>query len=150
MRVPTPTNSRVTAACLMKRAASGLRLVLFVGWFAAAQIRGDEPAADYFTDVWMSENGLPDSSVTALAQTADGYLWIGTYNGLARFDGKRFVTFDPANTPALLHAHIRKLYVDVAGTLWINTYDGSLATLRQGRFALERRNPRPSEAELTL
>src|SRR5215472_3275799 len=70
---------------------------------------------NYLTDVWTSENGLPDNSVTAIAQTPDGYLWIGTYNGLARFDGVRFVTFDPANTPALLHARVRGLYVDSGG-----------------------------------
>ncbi len=98
----------------------------------------------------ISENGLPDNSITAIAQTPDGYLWVGTYNGLARFDGVRFVTFDPANTPELTHARIRKLFVDSQGTLWINTYDGSLTTLRHGTFALERRNTRSSEAEMAL
>jgi len=107
-------------------------------------------AEDYFTDVWTSENGLPDSTVTAIAQTPDGYLWVGTYNGLARFDGVRFATFDPANTPELTHARIRNLFVDSAGALWINTFDGSLTTVRHGSFTLERRNPRSSEAELTL
>ena len=51
--------------------------------------------ADYLVDVWDTENNLPGSTVTAIAQTPDGYLWVGTYNGLARFDGVRFVTFDP-------------------------------------------------------
>ena len=76
-----------------------------------------DTTADYSTDVWTSENGLPDSSVMAIAQTPDGYLWVGTYNGLARFDGVRFVVFDPANTPELTHARIRKLFVDRLGTL---------------------------------
>ena len=107
-------------------------------------------AGDYLVDVWTSENGLPDSSVTAIAQTPDGYLWIGTYNGLARFDGVRFVTFDPANTPELGHARVRKLFVDARGTLWINAYDGSLTTFRDGKFSLEQRNIRFSEGELNL
>jgi signal transduction histidine kinase/ligand-binding sensor domain-containing protein len=93
--------------------------------------------ADYLTDVWTADDGLPDSSVTALAQTPDGYLWIGTYNGLARFDGKQFVTFDPANTPALAHARVRQLAVDRQGTLWINTLDGSMTSLRHGAFHRE-------------
>src|ERR1043165_8982047 len=92
---------------------------------------------DYLIDVWSADNGLRSSSVTAIAQTLDGYLWIGTYNGLARFDGVRFVTFDPANTPALAHAGVRKLSVDDRGTLWINTFDGSLTSLRNGVFARE-------------
>ncbi len=84
---------------------------------------------DYLIDVWTADNGLRSSSVTAIAQTPDGYLWIGTYNGLARFDGVRFVMFDPANTPALQRARVRRLNVDASGTLWINTYDGSLTSL---------------------
>ncbi len=107
------------------------------------------PPGDYLCEVWTAENGLPDDSVTAIAQTPDGYLWIGTFNGLARFDGVRFVTFDPANTPALLHARVRRLYVDSQGTLWINTYDGSLTSYRDGKFVLERRNTQLSEGELT-
>ena len=109
-----------------------LRLMAWVWLLAAPPVQGANLARDYLTDVWTSENGLPDSSVTAIAQTPDGYLWIGTYNGVARFDGVRFVTFDPANTPALVHARVRKLNVDSQGTLWINTYDGSLTTYRQG------------------
>ena len=131
-------------------------VIRFVGFIALCGLVTFPPtcvadvAEDYFTDVWTSENGLPDSSVTAIAQTPDGYLWIGTYNGLVRFDGVRFVAFDPANTPELTHARIRKLFVDSRGTLWINTYDGSLTTLRHATFALERRNTRSSEAEMTL
>src|SRR6266487_889936 len=95
---------------------------------------------DYMIDVWTGgngEKGVPNSSVTSIAQTPDGYLWVGTYNGLARFDGVRFVTFDPDNTPQLKRARVRKLYVDKSGTLWINTYDGSLTSLRAGKFTLE-------------
>jgi ligand-binding sensor domain-containing protein/signal transduction histidine kinase len=92
---------------------------------------------DYLIDVWEHEDGLPHRSVTAIAQTPDGYLWIGTYNGLARFDGARFVTFDPANTPALKHPRVHRLFVDALGTLWIGTFDGSLSACRQGTFSLE-------------
>jgi ligand-binding sensor domain-containing protein/signal transduction histidine kinase len=94
-------------------------------------------AADYLVDVWDTENHLPNSSVTAITQTPDGYLWVGTYNGLARFDGLRFVTFDPVNTPALGHARIRDLFVDPGGTLWINTYRGGLTSYRNGAFRRE-------------
>jgi signal transduction histidine kinase len=94
-------------------------------------------AGDFLTEVWTAEQGLPDSSVTALAQTPDGYLWIGTYNGLARFDGTHFTVFDPENTPALGHARVRRLFVDGQGALWINTFDGSLTRLQGGRFERE-------------
>lgn len=107
-------------------------------------------AGDYLVDVWTSETGLPDSSVTAVAQTPDGYLWAGTYNGVVRFDGVRFTTFDPGNTPELGHARVRKLFVDANGTLWINTFDGSLTAYRGGKFSLEQHNTRLSEGELGL
>ena len=94
-------------------------------------------AADYLIDLWTSDNGLPDSSVTAIAQTPDGYLWIGTYNGLARFDGVQFVNFDPFNTPELKHARVDGLFVDAQGTLWINTHDGSMTAWRNGAFSHE-------------
>ena len=110
--------------------------MLAVAWVVSSA-HGAGLMRDYLVDVWTSENGLPDSSVSAIAQTPDGYLWIGTQNGLARFDGIRFVTFDPANTPALAHAGVRKLAVDDWGTLWINTFDGSLTSFRQGLFARE-------------
>ena len=92
---------------------------------------------DYLIDLWTSDNGLPDSSVTAIAQTPDGYLWIGTYNGLARFDGVRFVNFDPFNTPELTQARVDGLFVDAQGTLWINTHDGSMTSWRHGVFTHE-------------
>jgi signal transduction histidine kinase/ligand-binding sensor domain-containing protein len=92
---------------------------------------------DFLIDVWTGQDGMPDSSVTAIAQTPDGYLWIGTYNGLARFDGVRFVNFDPFNTPALKHARVDGLFVDAQGTLWINTHDGSMTSFRNGVFTHE-------------
>src|SRR5208337_954215 len=55
-------------------------------------------------DVWTTSNGLPHDSVRAIAQTSDGYLWIATVTGLARFDGVNFTVFDAANTPVLNHA----------------------------------------------
>ncbi len=105
---------------------------------------------DYLIDVWTGEDGLRNSSVTAITQTPDGYLWVGTYNGLARFDGVRFVNFDPANTPALQRARVRRLNVDANRTLWINTYDGSLTTFRDGRFQLEWKGDGSSDATTTM
>jgi signal transduction histidine kinase/ligand-binding sensor domain-containing protein len=114
-------------------------LAIFVLIFPTALTAFCSPAGtqDYLIDLWTSDNGLPDSSVTAIAQTPDGYLWIGTYNGLARFDGVQFVTFDPVNTPELKHTRVDGLFVDPQGTLWINTHDGSMTAYRKGMFTHE-------------
>ncbi len=93
-------------------------------------------AGDYTIENWQVEQGLPQVSVTSLAQTADGYLWIGTFNGLARFDGVRFKVFDEGNTPALGNSAITHLQVDDEGTLWIVTLAGGVVRLTAGQFTM--------------
>jgi signal transduction histidine kinase/ligand-binding sensor domain-containing protein len=83
---------------------------------------------------WQTAEGLPQNSILALAQTPDGYLWGGTWEGLVRFDGVRFTVFDEANTPALPDRSIRSLALDRDGTLWIGTPQG-VARLREGTFS---------------
>jgi ligand-binding sensor domain-containing protein len=80
---------------------------------------------EYRITHWTAENGLPQNSIKALAQTRDGYLWIGTLKGLARFDGVRFKVFDHNNTPEMTHDSINDLAEDRKdGSLWIGTGDG--------------------------
>lgn len=100
-----------------------------------------ESSSEYLVQVWNTDAGLPHSTVTSIAQTPDGYLWVGTrHGGLARFDGKTFVTFHPGNTPELKSIEIQKLIVDSQGTLWINLVEGLLISYRDGQFRFERRN----------
>jgi ligand-binding sensor domain-containing protein len=55
----------------------------------------------YVQNVWRAPQSLPHDDVTSIVQTRDGYLWIGTVEGLVRFDGVRSVVFDKTNTPAI-------------------------------------------------
>ncbi len=89
---------------------------------------------DYFTRTWQVEQGLPQNKVTAVVQTHDGYLWIGTYNGLARFDGIRFTGFDDNNTPELHSSRITSLFEAADGTLWIGTESGDVSRYKDGHF----------------
>jgi len=88
----------------------------------------------YGLDVWLTRDGLPQNSVRALVQTRDGYLWLGTWGGLARFDGVRFAVFSGANTPALRDSRITALLEDADGSLWIGTAAGGLIRLKDGAF----------------
>jgi len=88
----------------------------------------------YVRESWNTAQGLPQSSVRALVQTRDGYLWLATFGGLARFDGMRFVVFDTANTPNLKSNRIIALFEDRGGTLWIGTETGGLSSHRNGVF----------------
>ncbi len=94
------------------------------------------PAASerFVVQQWKVEHGLPQSSVRCISQTTDGYIWIGTWNGLARFDGVRMKTFKPANTPALLTGNIMSLFTDRRGILWIGTDAGGLVRYAGGKF----------------
>ncbi len=95
-------------------------------------------AGGYLIDVWNSERGLPENSVVSLAQTPDGYLWLGTLQaGVVRFDGVRFVTFDPANSPGLPRFDIRRLMMDSQGVMWVAMVGGFLTRFEAGQFTVE-------------
>jgi ligand-binding sensor domain-containing protein/signal transduction histidine kinase/CheY-like chemotaxis protein/HPt (histidine-containing phosphotransfer) domain-containing protein len=89
--------------------------------------------SQYVLDNWQIPEGLPQTSVQAIARTPDGYLWVGTQEGLARFDGVRFTVFEPGNEPAIPDKYISVLFVDRIGRLWIGTRSG-VAVLENGHF----------------
>lgn len=84
---------------------------------------------------WNTEQGLPQNSVFSILQSRDGYLWLATQEGLARFDGTRFTVFDRRNTPALRHNDVWTLFEDRAGALWAGTRGGGLTRYQGGRFS---------------
>ena len=87
----------------------------------------------YVRNVWSIQQGLPQISALAIVQDHQGYIWVATQAGLARFDGVRFTSFTPENEPALPGIWIRSLLVDSGGRLWIGTYKG-MAVYDNGRF----------------
>lgn len=90
--------------------------------------------AGYTQHVWQAADGLPEQTVQAFAQTADGYLWIGTTGGLVRFDGTHFTVFDRQNTPSLHENSVFCLMVSRDGALWIGTEGGGLIRYTEGQF----------------
>jgi ligand-binding sensor domain-containing protein/signal transduction histidine kinase len=89
---------------------------------------------EYYSQNWHLDEGLPDGDIAAIEQTPDGFLWIGTPKGLARFDGLQFKVFVPENTPAFTDRRIASLMTDRAGALWVGTLDGNLLRRESGRF----------------
>jgi signal transduction histidine kinase/ligand-binding sensor domain-containing protein/DNA-binding response OmpR family regulator len=83
--------------------------------------------------VWQTADGLPQDSVNSVVEDGDGYLWLGTEEGLARFDGARFTVFDRANTAALRNSSVLILLKDSKGYLWVGTR-GGLTRMRAGQF----------------
>ncbi len=87
----------------------------------------------YHHQVYLTEDGLPQSSIITMAFSSDGYLWLGTYEGLARFDGIRFKIFDRFNTPEMAGNRIKIIMEDNQKILWIGTSNG-LLSYRRGKF----------------
>src|SRR5258706_782856 len=92
-------------------------------------------AKDYSFKTWNTENGLPQNSVNSIAQTPDGYIWLTTFDGLARFDGIRFKIFRKQDTPELPTNRLIAMFVDNDGRLWILTQDPNrIVVYEKGQF----------------
>jgi signal transduction histidine kinase len=88
---------------------------------------GLDPSLDisqYAHTSWKVRDGFTKGAITSLAQTPDGYLWLGTEFGLVRFDGVRAVPWQPPPGAELPSDHITSLFVAKDGTLWIGTWKG--------------------------
>ena len=130
------TNAYAPRGCFRwKRRGSALSRLGLLLWLAGivpahAFYRSDP---DYLIDTWETQQGMPDNSATAIVQAADGYLWIGTFNGLVQFDGVKFKVYDHSNVPELPSPGIVNLHLDKAGRLWVSTLQG-LVTRQAGRW----------------
>jgi ligand-binding sensor domain-containing protein/signal transduction histidine kinase len=112
-----------------------LSIVAFAVWLKVPRTEAaPAQAPEYFTRTWSVEDGLPQNAVTAIVQTRDGYLWLGTYSGLARFDGVHFKVFDNDDTPALRSRRVTSLFEDRNGRLWIGHETGELGWYKDGAF----------------
>lgn len=132
--------------------ATAVSLTVFC-WLTACLPAPAATATDverpYLVDVWQTDNGLPQNEVTSIAQTPEGYLWVGLFHGgLARFDGIRFTSYTPFDTPELKANEIQMVQVDSRGVLWIGPSDASLTTWSRGKFTLVRQPQRDARLRL--
>ena len=86
----------------------------------------------YTSLLYDNSTGMPTSEANAIAQTSDGFIWIGSYSGLIRYDGKNFERFDSSNGIA----SVVSLYVDSKDRLWIGTNDNGVAVYKDGEFTV--------------
>ncbi len=105
-------------------------LSLVIAFYFAAGVSAQE----YGFDVWTTANGLPQNTVTGVAQTPDGYLWLSTFDGLARFDGVRFTIFDKGNTKGIVNNRFSAIFVDRQGTIYATTDNHLITVYRGGVF----------------
>ena len=100
-------------------------LFSFVAFRAVAQVT---------VDSWTAENGLPQNIIRAICQTPDGYLWLATFDGLVRFDGIRFRTFNRSNTAGIAGNRFGSLFCTVDGDIWAGTEGSGVTRYHSGAF----------------
>ncbi|GHA77653.1 ligand-binding sensor domain-containing diguanylate cyclase [Cognatilysobacter bugurensis] len=110
----------------MKRFIALSIVLLFAVLFAwpAAALDPDEALHRHVRGSWSIEDGMPQISALAIAQDREGYIWVGTQAGLARFDGVRFTSYTPETEPGLAGMQVRALHAGRDGRVWIGTYKG--------------------------
>ena len=101
---------------------------------AAVSVDAIPMSEEYFLRAWEADDGLSNNRVVGIAQTPDGYLWIATGDGLARFDGVRFVRFLQDSTPGLPSNRPTTLFVARDGALWIGFEPGGVARMKGRHF----------------
>ena len=110
--------------------------ILFLLLFAASRIAlaldPDRTIAQFYHTAWTIEDGAP-SGIYRLAQTKDGYLWLGTFSGLFRFDGVRFERYQPERGDPFPSQDIYSLLATPDGGLWISFLTGGATFLENGR-----------------
>ncbi len=121
---------------LLRCAIAGLAAVCFA--VSASALDPTRTVSQYIHDSWGTERGLPGGSITAIAQTSDGYLWIGTDKGLVRFDGLNFHQFERAHPDPMLIGPVRTLLVDASDHLWILLQNTIVFRYHNGNFELIR------------
>jgi ligand-binding sensor domain-containing protein/signal transduction histidine kinase len=104
----------------------------------ASALDSTRAVSQYLHDWWGTERGWPGGSITAVAQTSDGYLWIGTEKGLVRFDGLNFHQFERAHPDPILIGPVRTLLVDASDNLWILLQNTQIFRYHNGNFELLR------------
>jgi signal transduction histidine kinase/ligand-binding sensor domain-containing protein len=98
----------------------------------AGALDSSKAISQFGHDVWQDE--LPQNTIHCILQARNGYLWLGTYEGLIRFDGVRFVLYDTRPPANLRGTAVLALAEDRSGTLWIAT-NGGLSRFENGRFS---------------
>ncbi|GAB2505916.1 ligand-binding sensor domain-containing diguanylate cyclase [Lysobacter humi (ex Lee et al. 2017)] len=114
---------------LRLRACAALLLVLGLGPVVARAALTDD-----FLETWTTRDGLPHSTVNVVEQTRDGYLWLATWEGLVRYNGRDFRLFRRSEIPGLRDDSIRALHVGPHGDLWVGSGRGGLVRGRDGHW----------------
>ncbi|MEN8775223.1 MAG: two-component regulator propeller domain-containing protein, partial [Akkermansiaceae bacterium] len=94
----------------------------------------DQGSSKWFYRVWQTEDGLPDNSVSAIGQSAEGYLWIGTNGGVIRFNGDEFTPLPLRDIPDLPSRQVHAMTLDRSGQVWMGMERGPIIRIGENTF----------------
>ncbi len=89
---------------------------------------------DFVITVYNERNGLPTGEANTVIQTSEGYIWVGSYGGLIRYDGTRFRNYSEEEN-GISSSSVRTLFEDSRGRLWIGTNDAGIYVYENGEFS---------------
>jgi diguanylate cyclase (GGDEF)-like protein len=112
----------------------GIILLLFVMTLCEASTTKRIPLTEYFSETWNTRTGLPHNSINSITQTKDGYLWIATWEGLTRFNGREFKLFTRTEIKDLPDSGLRVLSAQTNGDLYIAGSRGGISELKKGQW----------------
>lgn len=136
-RVPSadaPMHGTTAAASWRSAAVRAVcACVVALAWLDAPVARAGA-LADQFVETWTSRDGLPHSTVHGIGQSADGYLWLATWEGIVRYDGRDFRLYRRDDVPGLGDDGVRALHVGPRGDVWVGSTRGGIARWRDGHW----------------
>jgi signal transduction histidine kinase/ligand-binding sensor domain-containing protein len=130
------TGISITAvlSALTKRAGSIRRSACTILWFSSLLLISLSAGAQYRFKAWTAEDGLPQNIIRGMHQTPDGYLWIATLDGMARFGGAHFKVFNKGNTPGIVTNRFNAMVGGQDGDLWMVTESGRITRFHNDSF----------------
>ena len=122
----------------LRKKIRGISILISFCFFLLASsafgLNPSRPLDEFARRVWSPRDGLPQNSVQAVQQTPDGYLWFGTQEGLARFDGTQFTIYSKTTSPAFKTNNVTALRSAEDGSLWIGIRGGGVVHYQNGDF----------------
>ena len=119
---------------MFNRAIAGLAFVRLFQACVLLLCLTHRASSQVAVDHWTTDNGLPLNSVTAICQTPEGYLWLATFDGLVRYDGFQFTTFNKSNTKGIQGNRFGSIFCTADGGFWAGADGSGITRYDQGRF----------------
>lgn len=111
-------------------------LFVILLYFPVSALNLEIPLNQSMHSSWTTKEGLPSDSINDIIQDKTGYIWIGTFNGLIRFDGINFITFSKYEKHGFKSNSVTSLIEDAEGAIWIGTNGEGISKYKNNKFVM--------------